>query len=424
MFDTSDYNLNNGNGNMVYDEFEDPNIGAKIKVVGVGGGGNNAVNRMIEAGLSATEFISVNTDAQALRMSKASRRVQIGKILTKGLGAGSNPEVGAKAAEESKDAIEAFLKDTDLLFIAAGMGGGTGSGAAPVIARIAKEMGILTVAVVTKPFAFEGKRRDQNAKVALAALKKYVDTLIVIPNDKLLLALPKDTAFSEAFRHADEVLRQGVSGVVDLITTPSLINLDFADVSTIMRGKGLAHIGIGKANGEHRVMEAVRQAVSSPLLETTIEGAGGVILNVIGGMDMTLGEASEAAELVQGVVDKDANIIFGARIDPTISDEIQIIVIATGFQGVQQVIPERKSSDTVVRDFGEPVVKETFTVGEVPLRQEEEKESVRFDTISSQPKVTVEPKPETVRDDIPSPRLQETKKEVPSFIQRLFKGKK
>lgn len=424
MFDTSDYNLNNDNGNMVYDEFEDPNIGAKIKVVGVGGGGNNAVNRMIEAGLSATEFISVNTDAQALRMSKASRRVQIGKILTKGLGAGSNPEVGAKAAEESKDAIEAFLKDTDLLFIAAGMGGGTGSGAAPVIARIAKEMGILTVAVVTKPFAFEGKRRDQNAKVALAALKKYVDTLIVIPNDKLLLALPKDTAFSEAFRHADEVLRQGVSGVVDLITTPSLINLDFADVSTIMRGKGLAHIGIGKANGEHRVMEAVRQAVSSPLLETTIEGAGGVILNVIGGMDMTLGEASEAAELVQGVVDKDANIIFGARIDPTISDEIQIIVIATGFQGVQQVVPERKSSDTVVRDFGEPVFKETFTVGEVPQMQEEEKEPMSFDTIPNQPRVAVEPKPETVRDDIPSPRLQETKKEVPSFIQRLFKGKK
>ncbi len=420
MFDTSDYNENN---DIIFEDYEDPNLGAKIKVVGVGGGGNNAVNRMIEAGLSATEFISVNTDAQALRMSRATKRVQIGKILTKGLGAGSNPETGAKAAEESKDAIEAFLKDTDLLFIAAGMGGGTGSGAAPVIARIAKELGILTVAVVTKPFAFEGKRREANAKVALAALKKYVDTLIVIPNDKLLLALPKDTSFSEAFRHADEVLRQGVSGVVDLITTPSLINLDFADVSTIMRGKGLAHIGIGKANGEHRVMEAVRQAVSSPLLETTIEGASGVILNVIGGMDMTLGEASEAAELVQGVVDKDANIIFGARIDPAISDELQIIVIATGFQGVQQVIPERKPATTVVRDFGDPVFAETVSNVQVNEREREE-EVAAFDIPVSQPKVAVEQKPEKGQDDVPSPRLQQKNKEVPSFLQRLFKGKK
>lgn len=266
---------------------------AVIKVIGVGGGGNNAVNRMIEAGITSAEFYSVNTDKQALLRSNAQNRLQIGAILTKGLGAGSLPQVGEQAAEENREDLTEIIKGTDLLFIAAGMGGGTGTGAAPVIARIAREMGILTVAVVTKPFSFEGKKRAENAAEGINNLKKYVDTLVVIPNDKLLQVLPSTTSFYDAFKVADDVLRQGISGIVDLISTPSLINLDFADVNTIMKDQGLAHMGLGRAKGERRVIEAVRQAVSSPLLETTIEGAKGVILNISGGRDMTLTEVNE-----------------------------------------------------------------------------------------------------------------------------------
>ena len=304
-----------------------------IKVVGVGGGGNNAVNRMVNAGISSAEFVAVNTDKQALLMSKAKHRIQIGEKLTRGLGAGADPEVGSKAAEESKEIIQQMLEGTDLCFITAGMGGGTGTGAAPVIASIAKQLGILTIAVVTKPFSFEGRRRMENAEKGIKELKSSVDTLVVIPNDKLLKIVPKGTPIVEAFRTADDVLRQGIQGISDLIVTPSLINLDFADVKTTIKNKGLAHMGLGKGKGENRTIEAVRQAVSSPLLETTIEGATGIILNIKGGLDLTLEEVYESCELVKEVVDPSCNIIFGSGIDENLSDEVEITVIATGFSG-------------------------------------------------------------------------------------------
>ncbi len=304
-----------------------------IKVIGVGGGGNNAVNRMVNAGIKSAEFIAVNTDKQALLMSKAQHRIQIGEKLTRGLGAGADPEVGVRAAEESKEALSEMLKDTDLVFITAGMGGGTGTGAAPVIANIAKELGALTIAVVTKPFLFEGKRRMDNAERGIKELKGVVDTLVVIPNDKLLKIVPKGTPILEAFRTADDVLRQGIQGISDLIVTPSLINLDFADVKTIMKNRGLAHMGIGRGKGDNRTIEAVRQAVSSPLLETTIEGATGIILNIKGGIDLTLEEVYESASLVREVVDSSCNIIFGSGIDENMEEEVEITVIATGFSG-------------------------------------------------------------------------------------------
>lgn len=306
---------------------------ANIKVIGVGGGGNNAVNRMIRANLQSAQFVAINTDKQALLMSEAETRLQIGEKLTRGLGAGAEPEVGQKAAEESKADIAEVLKDSDLVFITAGMGGGTGTGAAPVVAQLAKEMGILTIAVVTKPFSFEGKRRIQNAELGIAALKQFVDTLVIIPNDKLLRLVPKGTPLVEAFRYADDVLRQGIQGISDLIVTPSLINLDFADVRSIMKNKGLAHMGIGIGRGENKTLEAVRQAVSSPLLETTIEGATGILINVKGGNDMALDEIYEAVDLVKEVVDVDCNTIFGAGIDENMNDEVEITVIATGFIG-------------------------------------------------------------------------------------------
>ena len=304
-----------------------------IKVIGIGGGGNNAVNRMVNANIKSAEFIAVNTDKQALLMSKAQHRVQIGEKLTRGLGAGADPEIGLKAAEESKEVLSEMLKDTDLVFITAGMGGGTGTGAAPIVASIAKELGALTIAVVTKPFVFEGKRRMDNAEKGIKELKGVVDTLVVIPNDKLLKIVPKGTPIVEAFRTADDVLRQGIQGISDLIVTPSLINLDFADVKTIMKNKGLAHMGIGRGKGENRTIEAVRQAVSSPLLETTIEGATGIIINIKGGLDLTLEEVYEAAALVKEVVDPSCNIIFGSGIDETMEEEVEITVIATGFSG-------------------------------------------------------------------------------------------
>lgn len=304
-----------------------------IKVIGVGGGGNNAVNRMVNAGIKSAEFIAVNTDKQALLMSKAQHRVQIGEKLTRGLGAGADPEIGVKAADESREVLSEMLKDTDLVFITAGMGGGTGTGAAPVIASIAKELGALTIAVVTKPFLFEGKRRMDNAERGIKELKGVVDTLVVIPNDKLLKIVPKGTPIIEAFRTADDVLRQGIQGISDLIVTPSLINLDFADVKTTMKNKGLAHMGIGRGKGDNRTIEAVRQAVSSPLLETTIEGATGIILNIKGGMDLTLEEVYESAALVKEVVDPTCNIIFGSGIDENMDEEVEITVIATGFSG-------------------------------------------------------------------------------------------
>lgn len=306
---------------------------AKIMVLGIGGGGNNAVNRMIDMGVTTAHFVAINTDSQALMLSHCNMedRYQIGKEETKGLGAGANPEVGERAAEESRELIEDLVKDVDLLFITAGMGGGTGSGAAPVVAKIAKEKGCLTVAVVTKPFFFEGATRIKNAEKAIANLKKYVDTIIIIPNDKLMEALRPDTPIVEAFKYADDTLRQGICGIADLIATPSLINLDFADVRTILKNRGLAHMGVGRAKGENRIIEAVKEAVSSPLLETTIEGAKGVILNVTGGKDLTLSQVVEAANNVRDIVDPSANVIFGMHIKENLQEEVIITIIATGF---------------------------------------------------------------------------------------------
>ena len=302
---------------------------ATIKVVGVGGAGNNGVNRMVENGLKSVEFISINTDRQQLNVSKANKKIQIGEKLTRGLGAGANPEVGKCSAEESKSEIAEALKGADMVFVTAGMGGGTGTGAAPIVAEVSKEMGILTVGVVTKPFPFEGKRRMMQADAGIEELRQNVDTLIIIPNEKLLQVVEKQTSIMDAFKMSDDVLRQGVQGISDLITIPGLVNLDFADVKTIMLDAGVAHIGIGRASGEHRAQEAARQAIHSPLLETSIEGAGGVLLNVTGGKDLCLLEISEAADLVQKSVDPDANIIFGAVIDEKLENEIVITVIAT-----------------------------------------------------------------------------------------------
>ncbi|MBE7068524.1 MAG: cell division protein FtsZ [Clostridiales bacterium] len=311
---------------------------AKIKVIGVGGAGNNAVDRLIESGLQSAEYIVVNTDNQALARSKASNRIQIGVKLTKGLGAGADPSVGRAAAEENKEAIQEALKDTDLLFITAGMGGGTGTGAAPIIAKIAKDMKILTVAVVTLPFSFEAKRRMDNATVGIEELRKSVDSIITIPNDKIRQVVPKGTSFSDSLKVADEVLRQGIRGIAELIVKPSLINLDFADVKTTLKGRGLAHMGIGVAKGEKRISDAVRCAVCSPLLNTTIEGASSVILNIIGGKDLSLDEIVMAADLVKGVIDYSANVIFGACIDENMSDEVEVVIIATGFNSQQNSI--------------------------------------------------------------------------------------
>ncbi len=308
---------------------------AKIKVIGVGGAGNNAVDRLIESGLTSAEYVVVNTDNQALARSRATKRIQIGIQLTKGLGAGADPSVGKAAAEENKAELQEALKNTDLLFITAGMGGGTGTGAAPVIAKIAKEMKILTVAVVTLPFTFEAKRRMDNALMGIEELKKNVDSIITIPNDKIRQVVPKGTPFQEALKVADEVLRQGIRGIAELIVNPSLINLDFADVKTTLKGRGIAHMGMGVAKGEKRIFDAVRCAVGSPLLNTTIEGASSVILNVIGGPDLSLEEVVTAADLVKGVIDYSANVIFGACIDERMSDEVEVVIIATGFTNAQ-----------------------------------------------------------------------------------------
>ncbi len=305
---------------------------ATIKVIGVGGAGNNAVNRMIEAGIRNVEFIAVNTDRQTLNESKAGSKIQIGEKLTRGLGAGANPDIGAQAAEESRAEIAEVLKGADMVFVTAGMGGGTGTGAASIVASTAKELGILTIGVVTKPFTFEGKKRLAQAERGVASLKGKVDTLVVIPNDKLLQVIDRKTSMVEAFRMADDVLRQGVQGISDLISVPGVINLDFADVRTIMLNQGMAHMGIGSASGENRAEDAAKQAIQSPLLETSIEGARGIIINITGGSDMGLHEANTAAELVQRSADPEANIIFGTVIDDSMGDELQITVIATGFE--------------------------------------------------------------------------------------------
>jgi cell division protein FtsZ len=304
---------------------------AVIKVVGVGGGGSNAVNRMIEAGLRGCEFIAVNTDAQALLMSEADQKLHIGTRTSRGLGAGADPQIGEEAAAESRDEIKEALKGADMVFITAGEGGGTGTGGAPIIGQVAHELGALTVGVVTRPFGFEGRRRAEQAQTGIKNLREEVDTLIVIPNDRLLQVVEKRTSVMEAFRMADDVLRQGVQGITDLITIPGLVNLDFADVRTIMNDAGSALMGIGEADGESRAAEAARIAVSSPLLEASVEGATGILLNITGGSDLGLFEVNEAAEVVTGAADPNANVIFGAVIDENIAGNVRVTVIATGF---------------------------------------------------------------------------------------------
>ena len=320
---------------MIMDSAEESGImidgTATIKVIGVGGGGTNAVNRMVDSGIRGVEFVAVNTDRQALILSKAASKIQIGEKITRGLGAGANPDIGAQAAEESKAEITEALRGADMVFVTAGMGGGTGTGAAPIVAACAKEMGILTIGVVTKPFTFEGKKRLSQAERGIESLKGKVDTLVVIPNDKLLQIIDRKTSIVEAFKMADDVLRQGVQGISDLIAVPGLVNLDFADVKTIMLNTGIAHMGVGRASGESRAEDAAKQAIQNPMLESSIEGARGVIINITGGPNLGLHEVNTAAEIVQRSADPEANIIFGAVIDETIDEDVIITVIATGF---------------------------------------------------------------------------------------------
>lgn len=315
---------------------------ARIKVVGVGGSGHNAIHRMISAGVGGVEFVAINADAQALHHSKANRKVQIGKQTTRGLGAGMNPETGRTAAEENKEEILEVLRGADMVFVTCGLGGGTGSGAAPVVAELAKQEGILTVGVVTKPFAFEGAKRREIAEKALEELKEQVDTIIVIPNDRILQIIDKKTSLLDAFRTVDDVLRQGVQGIADLVTTPGLINVDFADVKSVMADAGSALMGIGRGTGENRAVEAAKAAIDSPLLEVSIDGAKGVLFNITGGKDLGMYEVDEAAKIITRSVDSEAKIIFGAVIDDAMSDELRITVIATGFDEVARKKPMQK----------------------------------------------------------------------------------
>ncbi|MCI8554967.1 MAG: cell division protein FtsZ [Clostridia bacterium] len=396
----------------------------RIKVIGVGGGGNNAVNRMIDAGVNVAEFIAVNTDQQTLLLSKAETRLQIGERLTGGRGAGARPETGQKAAEESKTSITEMLKDANLVFITAGMGGGTGTGAAPVIAQIAKELGILTIAVITKPFNFEGPIRQKNADEGLEKLRKYVDALVVIPNERLLEILPKKTPLVESFRFADDVLRQGVQGISDLIVFPGLINLDFADVCTIMRDKGLAHMGIGYGTGDNKALEAVKQAVASPLLETTIEGATGILINVKGGGDLTQDDISEATALVREVVDENCNIIFGTSMDENMRDEVEITLIATGFQNPNDLKAkeeeEKKANEMAaarsIGNMGQASRPEysarSLFAGYVQKEKEEEAAA------PIKPDVSLERK-----NDLGSSRVEVNNSSVPPWIEKLRRNK-
>ena len=389
---------------------------ANIKVMGIGGGGNNAVNRMILAGITSCTFIAANTDMQALNMSKAPIKIQLGASLTKGLGAGADPEMGARAAEESKDEIRQHLEDTDLLFITAGMGGGTGTGAAPVIAQMAKEMNILTIAVVTKPFEqFEGKRRMENAQKGIEELRKVVDTLLVIPNEKIQMFVPKGTTLVQAFKVADDVLRQGIQGITEIITTPALINLDFADIKTIMKNKGNAHIGIGKGKGENRTFEAVRQAVQSPLLETNIQGATGIIVYVSGGPGLTMEEVNNSVSLIRDVVDPSANIIFGMGIDEALDEEVIITVIATGFE----TKPDGRSKySTMSRPmFNEPDRNAQMDrmYGYAP----EYNEAAATQAPQAPRQQEQVPPQFRPQNDIPTGRMDVTDSKIPPFLQRL-----
>ena len=322
---------------------------ANIKVIGVGGGGNNAVNRMVESELKGVQFLSVNTESQVLELSKADVTIQIGEKVTKGLGAGANPQIGEEAAQESREEITKALEGADMVFVTAGMGGGTGTGAAPIVAECAKEVGALTVGVVTKPFAFEGKRRRAAAEKGIEFLTQKVDTIIVIPNDKLLQVVDKKCSVSDAFSKADEVLRQGIKGISDLIQIPGLINLDFADVKTIMTNQGEALMGIGEGTGENRAADAAKMAINSPLLETSIDGAKGILLNISGSSELGIFEVNEAAQIISDAADPDANIIFGSVIDESLGDKVQVTVVATGFGNNAKSVPEFGKTTTTSR---------------------------------------------------------------------------
>ena len=396
---------------------------AVIKVVGIGGGGVNAVNRMIEAGLKGVEFIAVNTDAQALLMSDADVKLDVGRELTRGLGAGSNPEVGEKAAEEHRDEIEEVLKGADMVFVTAGEGGGTGTGGAPIVADIAKGLGALTIGVVTRPFSFEGKRRHMQAEHGVDRLAAAVDTLIVIPNDRLLEVSDTETSMLEAFRLADDVLLHGVQGITDLITTPGLINTDFADVSTVMRDAGSATMGVGKARGEGRARQAAEMAISSPLLEASMDGARGVLLTIAGGSDLGLHEVNQAAAAVQDHADPDGNIIFGTVIDDSLGDEVKVTVIAAGFndspttrqreaptqmssQAAASVSPLRPVRETTRPDFGRTVRVESPP----PLPSILEDDDDEDDVFRAPAPVAESPRPD--------PRDADDDLDIPSFLRR------
>ncbi|MBQ1251392.1 MAG: cell division protein FtsZ [Firmicutes bacterium] len=344
-------------------EFEDMEFeqAAKIRVVGVGGGGNNSIDHMVANKVNGVDFVSVNTDVQALKRSAATSKLQIGTKLTKGLGSGGNPEMGRKSAEESREDLKELLGGSDMVFVTAGMGGGTGTGAAPIVANVAKEMGALTVGVVTRPFGFEGRRRAQQAEFGISELKEQVDALITIPNDKLLQIIDNRTPMTDAFAIVNDVLHQGIQSITDLISTPALINLDFNDVKSVMKDAGSALMGIGVAKGENRAVEAATAAISSPLLESSIDGAQGVILNITGCNNLSLFEVNEAAKIVEAAADKEANIIFGAAIDPSLDDEVRVIVIATGFDNAEKKVAKKEETREDRPSFG------TFDVDDLDI---------------------------------------------------------
>ena len=395
----------------------EPEAAAKIIVIGIGGGGNNAVNRMIDEQIKGVEFIAINTDKQALMLSKAPTLMQIGDKITKGLGAGAKPEVGEKAAEESAEEIAAAIKGADMVFVTCGMGGGTGTGATPVVARIAKEMGALTVGVVTKPFRFESKTRMNNALAGIEKLKENVDTLIVIPNDKLLEIVDRRTTMPEALKKADAVLQQGIQGITDLINVPSLINLDFADIQTVMIDKGIAHIGIGYGKGDDKALEAVKQAVASPLLETTIAGASHVIINVSG--DISLMDASDAAEYVQDLAGEESSIIFGAMYDDSKTDEVTVTVIATGLHNVGGTASKLKSR---LEGTKVPPIQNVERY-EAPVVPQPKVQELDLGLTNAQPRTTVQPRTTGTTPSLQVPRtpqssVKEQTIKIPTFLKK------
>ena len=414
---------------------------ASIKVVGVGGAGTNAVNRMVDSGLKGVEFIAVNTDKQALALCKADEKIQIGEKVTKGLGAGANPDVGQKAAEENREDVANAIKGSDLVFVTCGMGGGTGTGAAPVIAEVARDMGILTIGVVSKPFMFEGRQRMRNAESGIERLKAHVDTLVVVPNDRLLSVVTKGTTMTDAFKIADDTLRQGIQGISDLIAMPSLINLDFADVRTVMQSRGLAHMGIGIGKGENRMVEAAKMAISSPMLETSIDGARAVLINITGGPDTSIIDINEAAQLITAAADEDANIIFGAGIDENMKDEVKITVIATGFEKTPFAADKKKNASAFLdndeeveprreppaRSFDDAEVSPIFERKQRPANRERRYEDPDREYNAAG---EGEPRPRRSRvysDDSPESRTQARRgftPDVPNFMKRKSDGNK